>query len=207
MTKAAIPVLTAEQLALDAERQDRANCYSAIASLLVRAPESVLLQTMRDMELDEQPDTALGLSWILLQQAAKRTTVEAIDDEYHALFVGVGRGEVVPYGSWHQTGFLMEKPLAALRADLRMLGFERQKGVSETEDHIASLCEVMAAIILAEDISFDAQAAFFKTHLESWVSEFFDILGAARTAEFYKAVAELGGHFFAVEKHYFSMPV
>ncbi len=83
----------------------------------------------------------------MLSLAAEHSSTESLRDEYHALFIGLGRGELVPYGSWYQTGFLMEKPLGLLRADLARLGFERAEEVHEPEDHVAALCEVMALLI------------------------------------------------------------
>ena len=50
-------------------------------------------------------------------------------------------------GSWYLTGFLQEEPLAELRDDLAELGLGRA-GVTETEDHIAALAEVMRHLVL-----------------------------------------------------------
>jgi len=127
--------------------QERADMYASLGALLHAPASTEYLDILKNLPELEAPETAIELAWSLLRQSAHDHTVEQIDDEYHDLFIGIGRGEVVPYGSWHLTGFLMEKPLAALRADLRRLGFERVEGVSESEDHIASVCEVMAQLI------------------------------------------------------------
>ena len=118
----------------------------------------------------------------------------------------MGRGEVVPFGSWYLTGFLMEKPLALLRADLERFGIERQEGVPESEDHIAALCDAMALIIRSgEEIPFAAQQAFFAAHLEPWAGRFFEDLQAAPSANFYRAVGFFGASFIDVERQLLGM--
>ena len=101
----------------------------------------------------------------------------------------------------------MEKPLGVLRADLRRLGFERAEGVCESEDHIASLCQAMAAIIHADEIDFNTERAFFNDHIASWSDDFFRLLDEASCAGFYRAVGNLGSSFISVEKQYLSMSV
>jgi len=130
-----------------------------------------------------------------------------IDDEYHALFVGLGRGELVPYGSWYLTGFLMEAPLGELRRDLERLGFDRQDGVREPEDHIAALCEVMAMLAGPSAADLDTQRAFFDRHLGAWADRFFGDLATAEAAVFYRAVGRLGQAFVELEKQYFTLEV
>ncbi len=129
----------------------------------------------------------------------------ALDDEYHRLFIGLGRGELVPYGSWYQTGFLMETPLAVLRRDLVALGFERQPGVREPEDHVAALCEVMYALAMEPGMDLERQRDFFQAHIESWIERFCADLESAESAVFYRAVARLGMAFFDLERRYLAM--
>ncbi|MET0054159.1 MAG: molecular chaperone TorD family protein, partial [Candidatus Thiodiazotropha sp. 6PLUC10] len=131
---------------------------------------------------------------------------ETVDDEFHDLFIGMGRGELVPYGSWYQTGFLMERPLGRLRTDLNLLGFQRQDGVTEPEDHVAALCEVMAMLI-QESQSVQVQSQFYETHLASWLARFFTDLSEAKSAIFYRAVGRFGKAFIALEKRYLNMTV
>lgn len=186
---------------------DRANLYSSLGALLAAPAGEEHLDILRNLPEIEQPESAVEMAWALLRRAASDYSLEQIDDEYHQLFIGLGRGVVVPYGSWHLTGFLMEKPLGALRADLRKLGFERSEGVSESEDHIASLCQAMAAIIIAEEIDFDTERTFFNKHISSWSDDFFRLLDEASCAGFYRAVGNLGKSFIEVEKQYLSMAV
>ncbi|MDX1529573.1 MAG: molecular chaperone TorD family protein, partial [Gammaproteobacteria bacterium] len=130
-----------------------------------------------------------------------------LDDEYHDLFIGIGRGEVIPYGSWYLTGFLMDRPLAVLRGDLAELGFERQQDVKEPEDHIAALCEIMAMLITNEEHDIAVQRRFFQAHIEPWGRTFFQDLQKAKTARFYRAVGQFGEQFVDFEQKYLSLLV
>jgi TorA maturation chaperone TorD len=188
------------------EDQARAQAYGLLGNLLARPPDAALLQALRGLDPpveDVEPDMAAA--WGVLKQAAMRTEPAAVADEYQELFVGVVRGELMPYGSWYVTGFLMEKPLAELRSDLRRLGFERQENVHEPEDHAAALCETMGLIVASPEIEIDAQRKFFDKHVDPWMGRFFGDLTRARSASFYRAVGLLGERFLEVERTYLSM--
>ncbi|MDX1401759.1 MAG: molecular chaperone TorD family protein [Kiloniellales bacterium] len=134
----------------------------------------------------------------------------ALERHYHDLFIGVGRGELLPYGSYYLTGFLNEKPLAELRADLERLGFARAEGVSEPEDHMAAICDVMSHLIGGSgDGEFDvyAQDRFFAAHLRPWAQKFFADLEAAKTAGPYRHVGTIGNIFMEIEEEGFTMVV
>lgn len=203
----AIKVSTESEIAARAADIDRANLYTTIGALFAAPASEEHCAALRGLDPIENPETSIELAWTLLRAAAHDYTLGQINDEYHDLFIGVGRGIVVPYGSWHLTGFLMEKPLGLLRGDLRKLGFERSEGVKESEDHIASLCQAMAEIILAEEIDFDTERAFFNDHIASWSDDFFNLVESASVAGFYRAVAQLGQSFIEVEKKYLAMAV
>ncbi len=202
-------IASSEALSQEAKEAaaDRANLYSSLGALFAAPASAEHLAVLKNLPEIQQPESALEMAWSLLRRAASDYTPEQIDDEYHQLFIGLGRGVVVPYGSWHLTGFLMEKPLGALRADLRKLGIERSAGVAESEDHIASLCQAMAAIVVADEIDFDTERAFFSEHIASWSDDFFRLLDEASCAGFYRAVGNLGKSFTDVEKQYLSMSV
>src|SRR5258705_2431059 len=119
----------------------RAQEYALLATLLVRAPDAKLLESLAGLRGDATP---LGVAHAALAQAASETNVERVEREYFYLFIGLGRGELLPYASYYLTGFLHERPLARLRADLGPLGIERTEGNYEPEDHAATLCEIMA---------------------------------------------------------------
>lgn len=196
--------VTAAQRAEDTDNELRASTYRLLATLLAVGPNQELLDTLKDVDVGDDKAT-LAPVWRMLALAAQRTTAAAADDEYHALFVGITRGEVMPYGSWYMTGFLMERPLAELRQDLNELGYTRRKDVKEPEDHVAALCETMSLLILDKDIGFGRQKRFFDEHIEPWMMRFFQDLQAAETAEFYGAVGLLGEKFLQVDKQYLGM--
>jgi TorA maturation chaperone TorD len=150
----------------------------------------------------------MAAAWRMLAQAGERADRDALDDEYHALFIGIGRGELVPYGSWYLTGFLMEQPLALLRRDLARLGFERQPDVREPEDHAAALCETMALLIGGDEAAgLDQQREFFERHLAPWMGRFFRDMQGAESARFYRAVGYFGEQFMTIEQQYLGMAV
>lgn len=189
------------------EEQLRAGTYTLLARLLAAVPDADLLARLRTIQAAGEPGDTLAAAWLQLEQAAAQARGEALDDEYHALFIGLGRGELIPYGSWYLTGFLMEKPLGRLRRDLAALGYERQEGVHEPEDHAAALCEVMALLIADPEVTPETQQQFFATHLGTWLERFFEDLEKAPSARFYRAVGRLGGEFIKLEKRYLAMPV
>jgi TorA maturation chaperone TorD len=199
----------ATSTAPDAEPEDqvRGHTYSLLGHLLAAPPDQQTLDLL--ISIDPGPDTEgtlLGAAWQMLQTAATRTDVQQLDDEYHELFIGIGRGELIPYGSWYVTGFLMEQPLATLRADLERMGFARQEGVHEPEDHAAALCEVMSICAAGADaIPLEQQAAFFARHMGPWIGRFFRDMQSARSARFYRAVGQLGEQFIDIETQAFRM--
>ena len=188
------------------EQQYRAAAYGLLADLLRTAPDATRLEQVAGFSQVKRAGDEMTLSMSLLGLAAEKCSEESVRNEYHSLFIGLGRGELVPYGSWYQTGFLMEKPLGVLRDDLRALGFERGADVHEPEDHIAALCEVMAALAqdadVPADLSLTRQRAFFQTHMADWIGRFWRDLEHAESALFYRSVARLGSTFAALEARY-----
>ncbi|WP_025822031.1 TorD/DmsD family molecular chaperone [Shewanella marina] len=181
--------------------QLRADIYQLLAALLRREPTAELLSFLASLEIDADDDNDMTKAWLALKLAAAQFTPEQLEDEYFDLFLGVGCGEIIPYGSWFVTGSLMDKPLALLRQDLKQLGFERQDDVKEPEDHVAALCEVMGCLIL-EAPGF-RQLAFYKRHLGGWIERFSDDLAKAPSAAFYATVGALAKAFFAREAYEF----
>lgn len=183
------------------EQQYRASAYSILAALLRSVPASDVLEHVSAFSKVEVDEDDLLLSMSTLGLAAGSSELSAVSDEYHDLFIGLGRGELVPYGSWYLTGYMMEQPLSILRDDLAILGFERDESVVEPEDHVAALCEVMSLLIL-EGVDSTNQAHFFEKHMSSWMNRFFDDLSEAKSAVFYRAVGRFGAAFINLEKHY-----
>jgi TorA maturation chaperone TorD len=192
--------------AMSNEGQLRADTYTILASLLSNIPSQDLLDYLRHIK--SSPDSELGSvgqAWQQLRTAASETNIDALDDEYHTLFIGLGRGAVIPYGSWHITGFLMDKPLSDLRDDLRSLGIESDKDQKDPEDHIAALCETMAIIISADDIDESRERKFYARHIHPWAEKFFKELQAVESAVFYKSVGFLGQQFIQLENQYLNI--
>ena len=183
----------------------RARFWGVLAALLAAPPTAELLRTLAPMTGD---DSELGRALADLGTAARTTTADAVEEEYTTLCIGLSRGELVPFGSYYLTGFLHEKPLAALRADLAELGIEVEDGVSEPEDHIAILAEIMQALIdgsLGAPLSLSEQKRFFAAHIEPWAGRFFADLENCPAARFYRPVGALGRLFLNVEAQAFAM--
>jgi TorA maturation chaperone TorD len=191
---------------VDAGDAARAEIYLLLGTLLAGPPDEATLVLLQEINTGEAEPTPMMKIWQSLQVLARETDIEQLNEEYFNLFIGLGRGELLPYASFYIHGFLMEKVLASLRHDLKTLGFERQEGISEPEDHVAALCETMGMIISESGLSFEEQAAFFKTYLASWMMDFFADLREAESAVFYQAVAQLGLLFMEIESQYLSMP-
>jgi TorA maturation chaperone TorD len=188
---------TKAQSPLDDIDLARARTYRLLAHLFAKPPAQALLDSVGKITGDATP---LGLAWIALADAARRTTETAAGEEYFKLFIGVGRGDVLPFASYYQAGFLHERPLAAIRADLAGLGIERRAGVHEPEDNVATLFDAMAAMIDGSSVAtLAAQDAFFSTHIASWVERLFADIIVAPSAKFYRAVADVGRHWIDLE--------
>src|SRR4051812_43212952 len=182
----------------------RAQEYALLATLLARAPDAQLLQRLARLDGD---GSAVGRAHVALAEAAVATDPQRVDREYFDLFVGVGRGELMPYGSYYLTGFLHERPLARLREDLVALGIERVEGNSEPEDHAAMLCEIMAGLVGGQlAAAKDAERRIFEKHIAPWMRRFFTDLEKSPTAGFYRPVGVLGRIFIDIETEAFALP-
>lgn len=177
--------------------------YALLSVLLRCAPNTALLQDLSRLRGNSTP---LGNAHTALGDAAAKADPVRLEREFFELFIGVGRGELLPYGSYYITGFLHERPLARLRDDLRALGVVRAEGQSEPEDHAAILCEIMAGLsggAFAAPQS--AQNKFFGRHLAPWIGRFFTDLEHARSAPFYRQVGTIGRLFVAIEAEAFAL--
>jgi TorA maturation chaperone TorD len=174
---------------LDAVDAERARLFALLGRLLGAAPDAALLARLRLLRGDA---SELGAAYAALSEAAQ-VTPEAAEREFFDLFIGVGRGELLPYASYYLTGFLHERPLADLRGDLARLGVERAPGIPEPEDHIAFVCETYAGLIAGAFAAPPAEAApFFARHILPWAARMFADLERAQAAGFYRAVGRLG---------------
>jgi TorA maturation chaperone TorD len=193
----------------DAEPRDeievaRAQEYALLAVLLTGAPDAPLLKRLARLRGDATP---LGIAHAALAQAADGARPETLAREFFDLFVGIGRGELLPYGSYYLTGFLHERPLARLREDLHALGIARVEQRPEPEDHAAILCEIMSGLIAGQFAATLAQQRqLFDKHLAPWIGRFFADLETAKTADFYRHVGTVGRLFTEIEKDAFTLP-
>jgi TorA maturation chaperone TorD len=183
----------------------RASWYILLARLLAAPADDQVLAVVRGLGDNE---TELGAALRALRAAAEGTSPRAIEQEHFDLFIGVGQSELVPYGSYYLSGFLHEKPLARLREDMARLGIARSEGVSESEDHIAALCDMMAGLItgaFGAPVDLAIQRRFFDDHIGCWAPRFFENLETAPSAAFYMPVGTLGRLFMVVESQAFKM--
>lgn len=184
----------------------RAQFYSLLARLLAQPPDAATLADLARM--DGLEPTALGSALADLGRAAHQHDVDGLEDEFHALFIGLGRGELLPFACHYLTGFLQDAPLAVLRADMATLGIAAAEHRAEPEDHIASLCEMMAGLIrghYAAPTCLTVQRAFFDAHLRPWARRFFADLEQAGAARFYRSVGSVGRIFFDIESEAFAL--
>ncbi|HEX2135377.1 MAG TPA: molecular chaperone TorD family protein [Microvirga sp.] len=181
----------------------RAHEYGLLAVLFGRAPSRDVLALVAELQGDASP---LGLAHIRLAEAAAEIDPDAVSREYFDLFIGVGRGELLPYGSYYLTGFLHERPLARVRQDLARLGIERADSEREPEDHIAILCEVMSGLASGRlGAGSGADRTFFEKHLKPWAGRFFADCETSQHGRFYRAAGAVGRLFMELEAAAFAM--
>jgi TorA maturation chaperone TorD len=194
-----------EKQPLDAEEELRSQLYRLLAFFLHKPPDAAGLGIAAQMQGD---DTDLGKAIAAFAKIAAKSDPVTITQEFHDLFVGIGRGELLPYGSYYLTGFLHEKPLAKLRNDMTRLGIERRQDVKEPEDHIAALCEMMSGLIagdFGDAADLERQKQFFTAHVASWAKHFFTDLEAAKSSVLYGALGSVGRCFIEIEEVAFTM--
>ncbi len=193
----------------DSTELARAELYGLLANLWLAPPGADLLRSFGTAVTQApEPGGHLEAPWQALVAAMRATTAQAAAAEHGALFHGVGKPEIFAYGSFHLSGFLNEKPLAALRTDLRALGLTRDSDALETEDHIAYGLEVMRYLIAGDDMAvcnLEQQRRFFRNHLQPWVPQLCDTVAGHPRADLWRAVAALTAVFMQVEAQAFDM--
>jgi TorA maturation chaperone TorD/DNA-binding transcriptional regulator YdaS (Cro superfamily) len=188
---------------IDEIDQLRAAEYALLSLLLGKAPDADTLSRIAALKGDASD---LGMAHIELAAAAAAADDHAVSKEFFDLFIGLGRGDLLPYASYYLTGFLHERPLARVREDLDALGIERAGASREPEDHIAILLEVMAGLARGDfEADFSQQARFFERHLKPWASRLFADLEMSRSANFYRAVGGVGRIFMELESEAFTL--
>ena len=196
---------TVDRTAPSEEEVLRAQLYRLLAFCLYKPLDAEGLAMAAALEGD---GTDLGQAIATFARIAGKSSPETIEQEYHDLFIGIGRGELLPYASYYLTGFLNEKPLAKLRNDMSALGIERRAAVKEPEDHIAALCEMMSGLISGDfdtAVGLDRQRDFFAAHVGTWAKHFFTDLESAKSSVLYGALGTVGRVFIEVEEVAFAM--
>lgn len=190
------------------EDRARADHYALLGRLFFAPPDAALLEALvRGGAEFGVGDAAFARAWAALGDLAARTDAAAAAEEYERLFLGIGRQEVMLYGSFYLAGFLMEEPLARLRDDLAELGLGRRGGVTDTEDHIAALADVMRHLVLTgpDATGLARQRQFFARHLQPWYGALADALMSAPQALLYARIGALMRAFFDIESEAFAM--
>ena len=189
--------------AIDDVDKARSLEYALLSTLLARAPDAQLLARLAQLRGDATP---LGVAHVALAEAAARTDATRVEREYFDLFIGLGRSELLPYGSYYLTGFLHERPLARLRDDLAKIGIARAEGEVEPEDHAAILCEIMSGLASGRlPAPPDSDRMIFENHMAPWIGRFFADLERADAASFYRLVGALGRVFVDIESEAFDL--
>jgi TorA maturation chaperone TorD len=188
---------------IDAIDNARAAEYALLAKLLAQAPDTDFLRRLSRLSGDATP---LGVAHAQLGAAAARTNREEVEREFFHLFIGVGRSELLPYGSYYLTGFLHERPLARLRADLQRIGIERAEAQPEPEDHAGILCEIMSGLAAGAYGAQGMDRHIFEKHVAPWMPRFFAELEASKSVPFYARVGGLGRVFMSIESQAFALP-
>ncbi|WP_170398018.1 TorD/DmsD family molecular chaperone [Ruegeria arenilitoris] len=195
----------AHQMDVSTEDRLRADFYNFLGLMLAAPPDQMLLEQVASLTGDE---TDLGQAIQAMARVAKVTKPAAAEREFNALFIGLGRGELLPYASFYLTGFLNEKPLAQLRNDMAARGITRAQNVFEPEDNIASLMEMMAGMIVGRfgaPASLEDQKAFWNKHIGPWATHFYSDLEAAENSVLYASVGTAGRVFMEIEREAFRM--
>jgi TorA maturation chaperone TorD len=194
-----------DETEIDEDELLRAQWYALLGELLAQAPDEAFLARLAALAGD---GSELGTHIAALAKTAHRSSVEQVRDEFSDLFIGLSQGELLPFASYYLTGFLHEKPLASLRSAMADLGVARAADRPEPEDHMASLCETMAGLIVGafgKPASLETQRAFFNAHIAPWAEKFFADLAAAKSARLYMPVGQIGRIFIEIEHAAFAM--
>jgi TorA maturation chaperone TorD len=190
----------------------RADLYGLIARLFHQAPDQELLNqiaaSIPDGEEIQAEDAPLAKVWHSVVEVAKNNPAQAWHEEFDLNFISVGRPNIILNGSFYMAGHLNEKPLVEIRRSLQTFGLESAEEVTETEDHISALCEVMRYLIAGDDVEISNltnQRVFFNSHIRPWYDELCDAIEDIPEMHLYHPVAAMTREFLAIEGQSFDM--
>ena len=176
---------------LSTEDEGRVGLYRLISCLMLGPDRAMLTHLMQESSIESLAgESPLTVVLRRLSETARERGITQVEAEFTQLFVAVGTPAINPHESFYRTGFLMEKPLVALRQELATLGFARVGTSSELEDHLAALCETMA-LLIASGAPLDRQYQFFDAHLVPWYEQCVADIAALPNAPFYTALSDL----------------
>jgi TorA maturation chaperone TorD len=188
----------------------RADLYGLIARFFHLAPDQALLdQVAATADQQDATDTApLAKAWMDVIEVAKNNPAKAWQNEFDLNFISVGKPNIIPNGSFYMAGHLNEKPLVNIRRALEGFGLESAEDVTETEDHISALCEVMRYLIAGDDVgvsNLTNQRVFFNDHIRPWYDDFCNAIEGIPEMHLYHPIAGLTREFLAIEGQSFDM--
>ena len=188
----------------------RADLYGLIARLFQLPPDQELLDQIAATadQHDATDEAPLAKVWMDVVEVAKNNPAKAWHEEFDLNFISIGKPNVVLNGSFSMAGHLNEKPLVNIRRALQEFGLEAAEEITETEDHISALCEVMRYLIAGEDVevsNLTNQRVFFNEHIRPWYDELCDAIEGIPEMHLYRPVAALTREFLAIEGQSFDM--
>jgi TorA maturation chaperone TorD len=193
------------------EDATRADFYALLARLLAAPPDAPLLAAIAaapplivDARPDDDAGPDLGAGWDALRAASASADPDVVRQEYDDLFIGVGKSPVNLHGSHWVAGFMMDRPLAELRATLATMGLARRAGVTMVEDHLSALCETMRLLVAGDTMLLPqpvaAQRTFFERQIAPWYADCCDAIMQSPIANYYAAVAQFAVGFLTLER-------
>jgi TorA maturation chaperone TorD len=193
---------------LPPEEAARGDFYALFARLLHRGPDGALLRSLATA--DPIPgEGPLSAAWRELVDASSAMDADAAEEEFEALFVGVGKSEVSLYAGYYTGAPAIDHPRVRIQADLAAFGLAQREDAAEPEDHFAGLLDAMRILVAGgagrAPATLAAQRKFYEAHIGPGIARFFEALARSRHANYYRKVATLGTAYFALETESFSL--
>ena len=188
----------------------RADLYGLIARFFHLPPDQELLDQIASTadQQDAADQAPLAKAWMEVVEVAKNNPAKAWQEEFDLNFISVGKPNVVLNGSFYMSGHLNERPLVNIRRALEGFGLEASEEVTETEDHISALSEVMRYLIAGDDdevSNLTNQRVFFNENIRPWYEELCNAIEDIPEMHLYRPVAALTREFLAIEGQSFDM--
>ena len=186
----------------------RAELYGLLAHIFAAGPREEVLRSVAASPVEIGADgDLLCNAWRDLRTAAGAADAAALEVEHAELFVGTGRARVSVYASHYLSDTWKEHTLVELRDELQSLGLGRQAGVTQPEDHLAALLDVMHHLARRGDGAGEvaAQRRFFERYLGTWLTRFGADIEKVADASFYRAATKMLVAFCEVEQQAFTL--